>query len=89
MLRQCMFVGILLLGSLTGVNGKEAEAANEDVPKGPGFNALQGKTTAPQSGDQKPGASTGSVDGGDKKGAAGGGGVTGSSGGGKGSGSHK
>jgi hypothetical protein len=83
-----MFVGILLLGSLTGINGKEAEAANEDVPKGPGFNALQGKTTAPQSRDQKPAASTGGVNGGDRKDPASGSGAN-SSNGGKDPSSHK
>jgi hypothetical protein len=88
MFRQCVFVGFLVLGSLTGLNAKEAEAANEDVPKGPGFNAPQSKATGPQSG-QKPAASTGSVNGADKKGAASGGGESGSGGGGKSGASQK
>jgi hypothetical protein len=88
MFRQGMLISLLLLGSLTGINGREAEAANEDVPKGPGFNAPQGKPTATQ-GEQKPAASTGSINGGEKKGPVSGSGASDAGSGGKGGASPK
>ena len=63
-MKQVIVVLVLLSVGVLGANSKEAEARNEDVPKGP--------TAAPP---QKPASSqspSGGTGGGDKKGAPGG-----------------
>jgi hypothetical protein len=84
---RALLIVLLLWAGVSNAIGKEAEAANEDVPKGPGFSAPQGKTNAPQGGAQKPAPSTGSVNGGGKSAPSGGGG--GGAGGSKGGAPHK
>jgi hypothetical protein len=62
MVRQLVLIVVLLSVGLSGANGKEAKARNEDVPKGPA-------TAAPAQGNTKPTgpqAPTGTVNGGDR-----------------------
>jgi hypothetical protein len=76
MVRQWIVIATLLLGSLTATNGKEAEAANEDVPRGPTAAPPPKPSTDPsQNGSKEPPASVGSV--GDKKSAPSSGGPAG------------
>ena len=60
MVRWVCFVLVLVAAGLVSVQGKEAEARNEDVPKGPAVAA------PPQSSNKPSQSPTGSVNGGNK-----------------------
>jgi hypothetical protein len=67
MVRQWACV-MLLLVSLGSANGKEAEAANEDVPRGPGIINPQGNTPTTPTAPTKPAPTDAKGGGGNHKG---------------------
>ena len=72
MARQILAIVVLLSAGLAGAHGKPAEAANEDVPKGPSAPPPSQASGKSQGGQQQP--ATGSVSGGHAKSAPSGGG---------------
>ncbi len=73
MCRRYIAAMLILLSGVTVAIGKEAEAANEDVPEGPGYVA-PGQPTPPRSDSQRAPPSTGSVNAEGKKSVPSGGG---------------